>query len=553
VVFAAGPAGIQESRDHGETWNEPASGSPDTAVLAIDPSNHSAMYAGGTSGVRKSIDGGRTWENTALVDAIADLVIDPNDPRRILAGYRDVQRSVDAGSSWAAVLTPEDRYVSYYYPEPPVVNAIAFAPSDARTVYAGGSDDATGILYRSADGGESWSQPAATLVAGVQELAVDSCDPRIVHATTPAAVFRTLDGGESWEPSRISWNADFPYGQVHAIAQDPRHPSSLFAATSQGVFWTVDRGATWNRFEPALTDYVQSLAVDPTGRFLYAGTAHGVFRLKRSFEPCQDGPDRLCLSGRKFQIGVAARDPRTGALFSGRAIHEGDQFGYFSFPEVTGDPVFPEVFVKMVDARGAPPPYGGYAWVFHSSLTDLDYTLTVLENETGRVRTYRAADSASLTCGSADTSAFVRSCGNEESSVPTPATSLGDAAGSGTELSLLNGRFRATLRARDPRTDRIADGVALARADGFGYFSLPGFTADPSLPEVFVKMVDGRAEPGGSFWVFHTGLTDLDYTLTVTDTVTGAVRTYPGGATDGTRLCGFADTAAFRDTGPRGD
>jgi len=50
---------------------------------------------------------------------------------------------------------------------------------------------------------------------------------------------------------------------------------------------------------------------------------------------------------------------------------------------------------------------------------------------------------------------------------------------------------------------------------------------------------------GGHFWVFHTGLTDLSYELTVRDTVTGAVRIYPGGATSGTRLCGAADTSAF--------
>jgi hypothetical protein len=121
------------------------------------------------------------------------------------------------------------------------------------------------------------------------------------------------------------------------------------------------------------------------------------------------------------------------------------------------------------------------------------------------------------------------------------------APGSGAELSLLSGRFRATIQARDSRTGRIAAGVAMARVDGFGYFSLPDFTGDPSFPEIFVKMVDATAQPRGYFWVFHTGLTDLEYTLTVTDQVTGAVRTYTGGATDGTRLCGSADTTAFRN------
>ena len=88
---------------------------------------------------------------------------------------------------------------------------------------------------------------------------------------------------------------------------------------------------------------------------------------------------------------------------------------------------------------------------------------------------------------------------------------------------------------------------AIPRGDTFGYFSLPAVTGDPSYPEIFVKMADATAQPGNSFWVFHTGLTDLDYTLTVTDQTTGAIRTYTGGATDGTSLCGSADTGAFRD------
>jgi hypothetical protein len=133
----------------------------------------------------------------------------------------------------------------------------------------------------------------------------------------------------------------------------------------------------------------------------------------------------------------------------------------------------------------------------------------------------------------------------EDPSASMPGARL--AAGSGAELSLLDGRFRATIRARDLRTDRIVDGAAIPRGDGFGYFSLPAFTGDPTFPEVFVKMVDATALPEGYFWVFHTGLTDLEYTLTVTDQVTGAVRTYLREAPDGTALCGEADTMAFRN------
>ena len=61
--------------------------------------------------------------------------------------------------------------------------------------------------------------------------------------------------------------------------------------------------------------------------------------------------------------------------------------------------------------------------------------------------------------------------------------------------------------------------------DRFGYFSLPGFTGDATFPEVFVKMIDFRTITG-DFVLFHTGLTSLDYALTVTDQVTGEVRTF---------------------------
>jgi hypothetical protein len=56
-----------------------------------------------------------------------------------------------------------------------------------------------------------------------------------------------------------------------------------------------------------------------------------------------------------------------------------------------------------------------------------------------------------------------------------------------------------------------------------------------------VKVVDGRAF-NGRYWVFYGALSDVEYTITVTDTLTGAVKTYfnPRG-----NLASVADTAAF--------
>jgi hypothetical protein len=65
---------------------------------------------------------------------------------------------------------------------------------------------------------------------------------------------------------------------------------------------------------------------------------------------------------------------------------------------------------------------------------------------------------------------------------------------------------------------------------------------DPENIEVVVKVIDGCVL-NGRFWVFATGLTNVNTGLTVTDTVTGAVKTYENPA--GRPFAPIQDTAAF--------
>ena len=58
-------------------------------------------------------------------------------------------------------------------------------------------------------------------------------------------------------------------------------------------------------------------------------------------------------------------------------------------------------------------------------------------------------------------------------------------------------------------------------SDDTGYF---WFTS-PDNVEVIVKVLDGRAI-NGRFWVFYGGLSNLEYTITVIDTLTGFRKTY---------------------------
>ncbi len=63
----------------------------------------------------------------------------------------------------------------------------------------------------------------------------------------------------------------------------------------------------------------------------------------------------------------------------------------------------------------------------------------------------------------------------------------------------------------------------------------------PNNVELLLKIVDGRAV-NGFYWVFAGSLTNLEFTLTVRDTYTGAERTYRNTAG---QLASIADTSAF--------
>ena len=85
---------------------------------------------------------------------------------------------------------------------------------------------------------------------------------------------------------------------------------------------------------------------------------------------------------------------------------------------------------------------------------------------------------------------------------------------------------------------RTGHGVALSDDSAAFWF----FT--PENLEVLVKVLDGRPV-NGHFWVFFGALSDLDYTVRVTDSTTGLIREYfsvPGQPTS------LADTTAFGST-----
>jgi len=118
---------------------------------------------------------------------------------------------------------------------------------------------------------------------------------------------------------------------------------------------------------------------------------------------------------------------------------------------------------------------------------------------------------------------------------PAAAVKATGSCTAGPYLCLAGNRFRAELTWKNGAVAAPARAVALSGDTGYFWF------VDPANVEMVVKVLDGRGL-NGSFWVFYGGLTDVAYTLTVTDTVTGAVKVYTNPAG---KFASAGDTSAF--------
>jgi streptogramin lyase len=105
-----------------------------------------------------------------------------------------------------------------------------------------------------------------------------------------------------------------------------------------------------------------------------------------------------------------------------------------------------------------------------------------------------------------------------------------------TTLCLGNGRFRITANWQSPTASGQGTPVLLTGDTGYFWF----FNA--SNVEIVVKVLDA-CTLNAHKWVFAGGLTNVEVTLTVTDTQTGAVKTYINPAN--TAFLPIQDTAAF--------
>ena len=259
----------------------------------------------------------------------------------------------------------------------------------------------------------------------------------------------------------------------------------------------------------------------------HAGVAHPHIFAHTAVEGCNQNEYTACLGGGRFSVAVDGHD-FSGAPVRGRATGFGSSSADFWFFDESNR----EIFLKVIDACELTENF----WVFWSALSNISYSVVVVDTLTGQRLVYENP-SGYVAPSVLDANTDFRWCvGQSEvsasrerfvftDSLPAPTnphvveqeSPSGPCLESGSVACLLGGRFRVEGVWRDFHGNSgVANFLAVSEASAYGSFF------DENNKEIFVKLVDACALTG-NYWVFAAGLTNLEATLRVTDTVFGKV------------------------------
>ncbi len=296
--FGATGGGVWKTSDGGGTWS-PVSDrhftSSSVGALAVCEADPDVVYAGmgeaqlrgnvmQGDGLYRSADGGKTWSHVGLREThvIARVRVDPADCDRVYVAAlgrtygpspeRGVFRSTDGGKTWAKTLFRDERTGAV---------DLVMDPADRKILYAGlwevnrtpwslSSGGPGGGIFRSADGGETWTEltrnpglPQQGLVGKVG-VAVSGADSGRVYAIVEAdsgGVFRSDDAGATWtrvNQERKLRQRAFYYTRIYA---DPREKDVVYVL-NVGFWRSRDGGKTFTAIRTPHGDN-HDLWIDP--------------------------------------------------------------------------------------------------------------------------------------------------------------------------------------------------------------------------------------------------------------------------------------------------
>ena len=262
--------GIYKSTDGGKTWSHVWVQEGQIGTMVVHPTNPDIAFAAVLGhafgpnperGVYRTTDGGKTWQQVLKKDVntgASDIAMDPNNPRILFAGFWQARRypwdlqsggpgsglhvSRDGGDTWKQL-------TGAGLPSGPWGKVgVAVAPSDGRRVYALIEADSGG-LFRSEDGGGSWSRVSADRSIRQRPwyystLTVNPKNPDDIWFPQ-VPLLHSIDGGRT-----IIYARGYSHGDNHDLWIDPQNPKRMILGNDGGVNVTVNGGESW--FGPSL-------------------------------------------------------------------------------------------------------------------------------------------------------------------------------------------------------------------------------------------------------------------------------------------------------------
>ncbi|MFC1661796.1 WD40/YVTN/BNR-like repeat-containing protein [Gemmatimonadota bacterium] len=275
--FGATGGGLWKTTDGGNTWRAVTDGKLNSAsvgAVAVCEADPDVIYIGTGEtqlrgnvqqgdGVYRSTNGGTSWTHLGLKETqnISRIRVHPTDCNTAWVGAfgvhsmpnpaRGVYKTTDGGESWDQVLYRDDRSgavdLSVHPTQPNVVYAALWeAWRKSWGMSSGGPGSG---LFRSTDGGESWTEitrnpglPQEGLVGKIG-VAVSPVDVNRVYAIVEnddGGVFRSDDGGETWirtNDERKLRQRAFYYTRIYA---DPLEKDRAYVLNT--AFYRSDDG-----------------------------------------------------------------------------------------------------------------------------------------------------------------------------------------------------------------------------------------------------------------------------------------------------------------------
>ncbi|MCX5762918.1 MAG: hypothetical protein NTW72_15690 [Gemmatimonadetes bacterium] len=273
-------AGMYKTANGGRTWE--FIGLKETQHIGrvvVDPSNKDIVYVAALGaawatnkerGLYKTVDGGKTWQLKKFINdstGFVDVALDPRDSKVVwAASYQRLRgpyfqysggkgsglwKSTDAGETWTEVKgggipeTTKGRIgIAIALSNPDVMYLMMEADTAANlkkdaTVKAQKSPSG---LYRSADGGRTWTKTNDENVRPFyySQVRVAPNNPdRVFWSSTP--VKYSNDGGKTAGNATVGIHVDH-----HAMWIDPKDPSHIVVGNDGGVSQTWDNGGNWD-------------------------------------------------------------------------------------------------------------------------------------------------------------------------------------------------------------------------------------------------------------------------------------------------------------------